>query len=501
MISLLIVLFRQNCSRGRAAGAAAPGVKAIHAVALSLICLVVPPHGLAAGHAADTQLADASSTQRDGRFLRLGIAKSAVVKLPAVAKDVIVGNEAVVDVVLRNRNTVYLFARAAGQTNIFVFGADGQEILQLDLEVTLDTKALKKLIDRAMPDNQIEVDSTGGSIVLKGLVAAAQQARTAEELARRFVQASLPAAGGSAPKENGEVLNLLKIAEGDQVMLKVKVVELKRTIMKQLGINLSGAFSAAGIDFKFNNRTTGIDLPDGPEIGNLADLAGKYVNGGTSIDAVVRALESQDLATVLAEPTLTAVSGAPANFHAGGEYPYTVCSQTTIDIAATCSVEFKPFGVSLAFTPTVLSGNRIGLNVRTEVSEIVDKVLGNPVLDTRNAQTSIEVPSGGSVMLAGLIRDTTRQKLQGTPGLKSVPILGALFSSRDYQRNQTELVVIVTPYLVKAVQEKQLATPLDGYNQPTDLQQIFLGRLNRVYGVPGETAVGTYHGKVGHIIE
>jgi pilus assembly protein CpaC len=474
---------------------------ALFILVLSLICLTGLPNGLQSAQAADQQILDTSGVQQDGRFLRLGIAKSAVVKLPAAAKDVIVGNEAVVDVVLRNRNTAYLFARAAGQTNIFIFGADGQEILHLDLEVTLDTKALKKLIDRAMPGNQIEVDSTGGSIVLKGLVPDAQQARTAEDLARRFVKGSLPAAGGSAPKENEEVLNLLKIAEGDQVMLKVKVVELKRTIMKQLGINLSGSFSAAGIDFKFNNRTTGLNLPDGPEIGNLADFAGKYVNGGTSIDAVVRALESQDLATVLAEPTLTAVSGAPANFHAGGEYPYTVCQDNVGDLAATCSVEFKPFGVSLAFTPTVLSGQRIGLNVRTEVSEIADKVLGNPVLDTRNAQTSIEVPSGGSVMLAGLIRDVSRQKLQGTPGIKSVPILGALFSSRDYQRNQTELVVIVTPYLVKAVQEKQLATPLDGYNQPTDLQQIFLGRLNRVYGVPGETVPGTYHGKVGHIID
>lgn len=487
-------------STGRAPHSASVGTVMRIAV-IVLLGLVLHQQVIPAVRAADTQVIDATGGQQDGRFLRLGIAKSAVVKLPVAAKDVIVGNEAVVDVVLRNRNTAYLFARTAGQTNLFFFGADGQEILHLDLEVTLDTKALKKLIDRAMPGNQIEVDSTGGSVVLKGVVPDAQDAKTAEDLARRFVQGSVPAVGAGAPKENEEVLNLLKIAEGDQVMLKVKVVELKRTIMKQLGINLSGSFSAAGINFKFLNRTTGLNLPEGPEIGNLAGLAGRYLNGGTQIDAVVRALESQDLATVLAEPTLTAVSGAPANFHAGGEYPYTVCQDNGGDIAATCSVEFKPFGVSLAFTPTVLSGERIGLNVRTEVSDIVDKVLGNPVLDTRNAQTSVEVPSGGSVMLAGLIRDVSTQKLQGTPGLKSVPVLGALFSSRDYMKNETELVVIVTPYLVKAVQEKELATPLDGYNPPTDLQQIFLGRLNRVYGVPGEETQGTYHGSVGHIID
>lgn len=480
---------------------ASQAARILRAAAMALIAMALLPHGMPAARAADTQVLDATGAQKDGRFLRLGIAKSAVVKLPVAAKDVIIGNDAVVDVVLRNRDTAYLFARTAGQTNIFFFSPDGQEILHLDLEVTLDTKALKKLIDRALPGNAIEVDSTGGSVVLKGTVPDAQTSATAEDLARRFVKGSIPAAGGSAPKDNEEVLNLLRIAEGDQVMLKVKVVELKRTIIKQLGVNLSGSFSAAGINFDFINKTTGLDLVDGPEIGNLFGLAGSYVNGGTKIDAVVRALESQDLATVLAEPTLTAISGAPANFHAGGEYPYTVCENQGVDVLGTCSVEFKPFGVSLAFTPTVLSGGRIALNVRTEVSDIVDRVLGNPVLDTRNAQTSVEVPSGGSVMLAGLIRDVSRQKLQGTPGLKSIPVLGALFSSRDYQKNQTELVVIVTPYLAKAVKEEELATPLDGYNPPTDLQQIFLGRLNRVYGVPGEAAQGTYHGKVGHIID
>lgn len=474
---------------------------AIFFVLMALIGLSPPAPGGFAAHAADTQVLDASGGQLDSRLLRLGVAKSAVIKLPVAAKDVIVGDETVVDVVLRNRNTAYLFARSAGQTNLFFFGADGQEILHLDLEVALDTKALKKLLDRAMPGNQIDVDSTGASIVLKGVVPDAQSSKTAEDLALRFVNGSVPANGAPASTKSEPVLNLLKIAEGDQVMLKVKVVELKRTIMKQLGVNLSGAFSAAGINFKLINHTTGLDLVHGPEIGNLMGLAGQYVNGGTNIDATVRALESQDLATILAEPTLTAISGAPANFHAGGEYPYTVCQDNGGDVIATCTVEFKPFGVSLAFTPTVLSGERIGLNVRTEVSDIVDKVLGNPVLDTRNAQTSVEVPSGGSVMLAGLIRDVSAQKLQGTPGLKSIPVLGALFSSRDYQKDQSELVVIVTPYLVKAVQEKDLATPLDGYNPPTDLQQIFLGRLNRVYGVSGEPAQGAYHGKVGHIID
>jgi pilus assembly protein CpaC len=166
-----------------------------------------------------------------------------------------------------------------------------------------------------------------------------------------------------------------------------------------------------------------------------------------------------------------------------------------------CGVDFKDYGVSLNFTPTVLSESRIALNIATEVSEIVDRTIGAPALDTRTAQTSVEIPSGGSMMMAGLIKDVTTQELNGTPGLKTLPVLGALFTSRDYLKNQTELVVIVTPYIARPVQEQQLATPLDKFNPPTDLQQLFLGRLNRIYGVSGEHSAGVYHGKVGHIID
>jgi pilus assembly protein CpaC len=157
--------------------------------------------------------------------------------------------------------------------------------------------------------------------------------------------------------------------------------------------------------------------------------------------------------------------------------------------------------VTLGFTPTVLSSSRIALNISTEVSELGDREGGIPAIDTRKAQTSVEIPSGGSMMMAGLIKNVTNQKLKGTPGLRSLPVLGALFSSRDYQSNQTELVVIVTPYIVGAVKPKQLATPTDKFSLPTDSQQVFLGRLNRVYGASGERPAGVYHGRIGHIVE
>lgn len=457
------------------------------------VCAVLVAAALQILHAPFTSASDLGSSAsapalQRGKFLRLGLAKSAVVKLPSAAKDVIVGDNAIVDVVVRNRNTAYLFARSAGQTNVFFFDAEGREILQLDLEVTLDSLALKQLLDRSMPGNRIEVDSTGASIVLKGSVSSAEEAKMAENLATKF-------AGGASGQEVS-IVNLLKITQGDQVILKVRIVELKRSVLKRLGINLEASLSVGALDFALeNNPVSPLDT-----LGErLLDATAGVSSGGASVEARIQALEKQGLATTLAEPTLTAVSGASASFLAGGEFPYTVCDGN--DTSLDCTVQFKPYGVSLGFTPTVLSEHRIALNINTEVSELGRLIYRVPSIDTRKAQTSVEMPSGGSMMMAGLIKDVTLQELKGTPGLKSLPILGALFSSRDYQKDQTELVVIVTAYIANPVSEKQLATPVDGLTDPTDAQQIFLGRLNRLYGGPGNEPARVYHGQVGHIID
>lgn len=415
----------------------------------------------------------------DSSYLRIGLSKTAVIKLPAAVKDVVVGDPLVVDVVIRNKTTAYLFGRSAAQTNIFFFDANGQEVLHLDLEVTLDSKAVKKLIDRTLPGNNIQVDTTGNNVVLKGTAANAVESRTAEELAEKVVG------------KEASIVNTLKIAEGDQVMLKVKVVELKRSVMKQLGINLTGNVGLGQFGVGFNAGGDG-----GTATGIFDDIID---SAGARVRLDVNALESEGLATTLAEPNLTAISGAPARFHAGGEFPYRVCS--TDRNGTDCTIEFKPFGVSLDFTPTVLSEGRISLTIRTEVSELGQILGGVPSIDTRNAQTSVEIPSGGSMMLAGLIKDVTSQDLDGTPGLRKLPIFGALFNSRSYQKNQSELVVIVTPYIVNPVREAALATPTDGFNEPTDRQGLLFGRLNKVYGTPGKHPKGVYHGKVGYIIE
>lgn len=422
--------------------------------------------------------------QDDGNFLRIGIGKSAVIKLPAAAKDVIVGDPTVVDVVLRNRNTAYFFARQPAQTNVFFFDAAGNQILNLDLEVSVDSKAIKKLIDRTLPGNAVVVDSTGKSIVLKGTVANAEESKLIEDLVERSI---------NGPQCDCQVVNAMKIAEGDQVMLKVRVVELKRSLLKDFGIRTSTNISVG--NFGFNFKTGGNGWAGNSNFNNAGGGGGDGFSTKVSLDA----LESEGLATTLAEPTLTAVSGTAARFHAGGEFPYRVCTRS--DDGTDCEIQFKPYGVSLDFTPTVLTEGRINLAIRTEVSELGQVLDGVPSIDTRNAQTAVEIPSGGSMMLAGLIKDVSAQDLAGTPGLRKLPVLGALFNSRSYQRNQTEMVVIVTPYIVNPTSEAELATPTDGFNPPTDRQGILFGRLNKVYGTPGKHPNGVYHGKVGYIIE
>ena len=438
---------------------------------LALMVLPIPA-------ANDAQASDLDvSQQEDGNFLRIGLGKSAVIKLPAAVKDIIVGDPAVVDVVIRNRSTAYFFGRTAAQTNVFFFDADGQQVLHLDLEVALDSKGLKKSLDRTLPGNNIMVDTLGSSVVLKGTAANVVDAKVAIDLAAKFVG------------DEKLVVNAMGVAGGDQVMLKVRVVEMQRDIVKQLGINIDQIMLAAG-DFAFK-------LNQGNLVNPLTKISGSYTGEDASIDAAIRALETDKVLRTLAEPTLTAISGQVANFFAGGQFPYV--SDINCE-GGTCRdvISYKDFGVKLGFTPEVLSEGRISLKINTLVSDIANS---QGALNVRSADTTIELPSGGSMILAGLIKDVNEQEIAGTPGLKDLPVLGTLFRSRAYTSNQTELVVIVTPYLVSPVNEKQLATPADRFNPATDRQAILFGRLNQVYGTAGKRPNGVYHGNVGYIIE
>ena len=418
-----------------------------------------------------------------GHFVRIGLNKSVVIRLPAEAKDVIVGNPEIVDAVVRTKNTAYLFARKAGQTNIFFFDASGQQIMNVDLEVAIDSMAVQKLIDRAIPGNHITVDSADGSVVLGGTAANAVQAKLATDLASKF-------AGNDA-----NVVNGMSISEGDQVMLKVRVVEVQRDVLKELGINLQQlALQAGNLALKVQSINP-IEVSQTPNygLGTVGFHSGSFV-----LNASIQAMEHDGVLRTLAEPTLTAISGQVANFHAGGEFPY-VTQSCTAQNGCQNTVTYKNFGVELGFTPEVLSSGRISLKINTSVSELSDIAYG--ALNTRSADTTVELPSGGSMMMAGLIKNTSQQDIRGTPGLKNLPVLGALFRSRSFQSSQSELVVIVTPYIVNPVNEKQLATPADRLNPATDRQAILFGRLNQLYGAPGRKPGGVYHGTIGYIYE
>ncbi len=428
-----------------------------------------------------------SSNAESGRFLRIGLGKSMIVHLPADAKDVVVGNTDVVEAVVRTKNMAYLFAKKVGQTNVFFFDANGQQIMNIDFEVALDPTSLQKLIQRTLPGTHIKVDAEGTNFVLTGMAMNPLEAKTAFDLATNMN-------GGGDSK----IVNAMQIAGEDQVLLQVKIVEIQRDVLKQFGINFKALLDIGG--FAFNLSTLN------PFVSSSAiDSTGfgaSGVSGTSNFSGVVRALESDGLLRTLAEPNLTAVSGQAATFLAGGQFPYTLCDYSTKP--ASCTISFKDYGVGLNFTPTVLTQGRINLKIHTEVSELSSVSTGSqsiPGINTRKADTTLEMPDGGSMMLAGLIRETTRQTVNGTPGLKKLPILGALFRSRDFINNQTELVVMVTPHIVRSVAQKQLETPDKNFNPPSDRQTILFGRLNKVYGAAGKAPQGTYQGNVGYIVE
>jgi pilus assembly protein CpaC len=334
-----------------------------------------------------------------------------------------------------------------------------------------------------------------------------------------------------APKP---IINLLSVEGEEQVMLRVSVAEVQRDMLKQFGINLgalvnSGNFttavlgdnafplsSAAGLGVLpvpgvtggglnvFSAGAAGIGFPSGAAAIPFVNsgVATAWQSGNQAITGVLRALERDGLVKTLAEPNLTAVSGEPARFLAGGEFPVPV-----VDSLGQVSVLFKKFGIGLAFTPVVLSEGRISLKIETEVSELSNQgavTIGGiqiPALKTRQADSTVELPSGGSLALAGLLSEDSRQNIDGFPGMKDLPILGSLFRSKDYQKKETELVVIVTPYMVRPVARQELARPLDGLGDPTDRKSNFLGHINRIYGGGRPAPVGDLKGDYGFIVE
>jgi pilus assembly protein CpaC len=456
---------------------------------------------LAAGKAA---VGTSVASQR----IKLGLNKSVVIDLPADAYDILVANPAVADAVTRTSRRIYLFGKAVGQTNIFVFGPNGEQIVSLDLDIERDVAGLERNLKRFIPGSDIHVELVNDNVVLTGTVDTPLDAKRAVDLATAFVtggeattgQYSQTAAGGSADsgvdinnpdqtRQKSAIINLLQIIGDDQVTLKVTVAEVSRNVMKQLGVKMIG--QADGIRFDaFTPNSLLTAGTSGSSVGNLPS----YLEG------TLNAMEQSGVMKTLAEPTLSAVSGEKATFKVGGDYKFMVTQD------GNTSVQSIDYGIGLEFQPVVLSAGRISLKVRTSVSEPTEGADGQDVsgallsLRKRLADTTVELPSGGSMMIAGLVNDNIRQTVDAVPGLTKIPVLGALFRSREFVRNESELVVIVTPYLVRPVARNDLAKPDDNFTPASDGAGIFLGRVNRVYGtMQTDLPAGRYHGVVGFI--
>ncbi len=435
--------------------------------------------------------------EQGGQFVRIGLNKSIVVRLPADAVDILIGNPEIVEAVVRTQRTAYLFAKKAGQTNAFFFDKNGRQILNLDIEVARDMKALRKLLQRVIPGNRITVETVGDNIVLGGTAKNSSEAKMAFDLAARYTN------------DEAKVLTTIAVTGKEQVTLKVKIAEMQREVLKQFGIDASVIETVGNASISLFSSNP-FSVAGGALAGALARVNPDTATGGLNASrssGIFRAMERDGFVRTLAEPTLTAVSGEAAKFLAGGEIPVVTGSDVGANGIAVLATEYKPFGIGLGFTPVVLSAGRISLKLNTEVSNISadnSVTLANgrtiPAFEVRRAETTVELPSGGSMAMAGLIRESTRQAINGIPGAKNLPILGALFRSRDYASKRTELVIIVTPYIVAPVNEKQLVTPVDRAVVATDTQTILFGRLNKVFG-KNNTGKSVYHGNVGFIVE
>jgi len=425
----------------------------------------------------------AADGELNARFLSLGIGKSIVVDLPREIKDVLVADPKIANTIVRSSQRAYIIGAAVGQTNIVFFDAAGQQIAAYDIAVKRDLNGVRAALKQTLPNSDIQIDGLGDGVVLTGSAASPVEAQQAADLAARL-------AGGP-----DKVVNSITVRGRDQVMLKVTLAEVQRSIIKQMGIDLSASMNYGTAVVKFNNAN--------PFTANSAALVPSNALttsfGATpSVQATLRAMESAGVVRTLAEPNLTAISGESATFISGGEFPIptgVTCQTTTSGAIGNCvqTVSFKKFGISLNFTPVVLTEGRISLRVMTEVSEVSteNSLTGGqngttiPSIKTRRAETTLEIPSGGSMAMAGLIQEQTKQAINGLPGVDSLPIFGALFRSQNFVNSETELVVLVTPYVVRAVAQKELSRPDDGFAPASDSQSTLLAQINRVYGIAG----------------
>jgi pilus assembly protein CpaC len=453
-------------------------------------------------------IAQPEATQPDGT-VALSVGTGRMVRLDSAMTDLFVANDAVADVQVRSANQLYIFGKAAGETTVYATNKSGQVVYSANVRVGNNIASVDEMLRLAMPQSQIEVIPMNGSVLLTGTVAAPADVEDATRLTQAFVG------------DTTQVMNRLRTATPLQVMLQVKIAEVSRSLVKEIGVNLLSRDSTSGFLFGITQgRSPGtigtqdlsgfpkldasslyglppgsLELPFNPATGEFITRPGTTYNvsrpddsGHTTINAAGRLLGLDILSAIdlhqedgrvqtLAEPTLVALSGETASFLAGGEFP--IVTQSGLNGT---QIEYKEYGVSLAFTPTVLEGGRISMRVRPEVSELTSvgaidiANLRVPALSTRRAETTVELGSGQSFMIGGLLRNSGGNQVTKAPFLGDLPIIGSLFRSTSFQRNETELVIVVTPYLVKPVNAGQIALPTDGYRNAPEAERLLTNR-------------------------
>ncbi|KIL99706.1 Type II/IV secretion system secretin RcpA/CpaC associated with Flp pilus assembly [Paramagnetospirillum magnetotacticum MS-1] len=467
-----------------------------HSAPRAMVITLGAPSGPGQAQRAGTPRSLLGATAASAESMQVPVGKSVDLTLPGAVREVVIGNSDIADVMVRSPNLVHITGRAVGQTNVFLVDRAGRVMRRIDLNVSIDSQAVRDALRAVLPDERaINVEAVADSLYLSGSVKNDAAARDAKMLARRFVA------------EDAKLVNLLRVVNEQQVLLHVKVAEIQRTVLKELGFGLTAnkgipliGSSVLGSGSKTSSTVGLIDSSSTAIFGTAT------ITGIGALAANLNILENQGLIRTLVEPNLTAVSGETATMLAGGELPIPI-SQTN----GAVSVEFKPYGVLLSFTPTVLDPGRLSLKMSTEVSAIdnnnktaISSSISVPAFKVRRAGSTVELPSGGSIMIAGLLQNDITSNITGLPGLMDLPVLGLLFRSNAFQRNETELVVILSAYVVRPVEQPVLGTPNDGFAPSSDLKRFLLGRLQDTYTKRSRELPATppsLQGPYGHIVQ
>ena len=427
--------------------------------------------------------AAAAQSSRPSETLNLSQNTGTLVRLSSPMSDVFVANDTIADIQVRSSTQLYVFGKGAGETTIYATDKAGRTVYAANVRVGTNVGSVGEMLRLAMPEASIQATPMNNLVLLTGTVASPEDVSEAQRLVQAYVGTST------------QVVSRIRSATPLQVTLRVKIAEVSRSLVRQIGVNLLASDSTGGFNFGVGQGGA-IDPGTGkvtiPSTGTILRGAGKLF--GLDVLGALELAEGDGLVTTLAEPSLTALSGETASFLAGGEYPIPIAQAQ-----GAIAVEYKSYGVGLAFTPVVLADGRISMRVRPEVSELSAegsvRLNGQiiPALTTRRAETTVELGSGQSFMIAGLLRNSNTNNVDKAPFLGDLPILGNLFRSTRYKRAETELVIIVTPYLVRPV-SNQLALPTDGYRAPNAGEMIFGGHtykrrpLSATTGLPAAAA-------------